>query len=179
MKSPGTNEVYSNPYFSVTDDVLMDPEGIQIRRVTIRHPGSSSVMPVDAKGRILLVRQYRHAAGESMWELPAGRIDAGEKPLQAAKRELAEETGYRAANWKKLLMFYSSPGILEERQHVFLATGLRLGEKLPVYEDERVTMRWFTSKELDAMITKGKLADAKTLCGYLSWKRFAKKGTRA
>ena len=173
MKSPKNNEVYSNPYFTVTDDALIDPEGVAIRRVTIRHPGSASVMPVDAKGRILLVRQYRHAAGEYMWELPAGRIDNGEKPLQTAKRELAEETGYRAGRWKKLVMFYSSPGILEERQHVFLATALRLGEKVPVHEDERLTLRWFTSKELDAMISKGKLTDAKTICGYLMWKRFA------
>lgn len=173
MQSLKNTEVYRNPYFSVTDDVLVDPEGVEIRRVTIRHPGSASVMPVDAKGRILLVRQYRHAAGEYLWELPAGRIDEGEKPLQAAKRELAEETGYRAGHWKKLVMFYSSPGILEERQHVFLATGLRLGEKLPVHEDERLTLRWFTSKEMDGMISKGKLTDAKTICGYLIWNRFS------
>jgi ADP-ribose pyrophosphatase len=173
MKLLKSVEVYKNPYFTVTDDELIDPEGVEIRRVTITHPGSASVLPVDDKGRILLVRQYRYAADEFMWELPAGRIDDGEKPLQAARRELAEETGYRASKWKKLVMFFSSPGILAERQHVFLATGLKLGEKLPVHEDERVTMRWFKPKEIDAMIEGGKLADAKTICGFLIWKRYS------
>jgi len=172
MKLLKSAEVYKNPYFTVTDDVLIDPENVEIRRVTIRHPGSASVLVVDDQGRILLVRQYRYAALEYMWELPAGRMDEGEKPLQSARRELAEETGYRASKWKKLGMFYSSPGIFEERQHVFLATGLKLGEKRPVHEDERVTMKWFKPEELDAMILSGKLADAKTLCGYLIWKNF-------
>ena len=171
MQSQKSNQVYQGPFFSVTDEVLTDPEGVKIRRVTVRHPGGAAAMPVDEKGRILLVRQYRHAAGDYMWELPAGRIDEGEKPLATAKRELAEETGYRAAHWKKLFMCYPSPGILDERLHVYLATGLRLGEKPPVHEDERVTLRWFTKKELDALISKGKLCDAKTLCAYLMWGR--------
>ena len=175
MKLLKSTEVFKNSYFAVTDDQLIDPEGVEIRRITITHPGSASVLAVDEKRRILLVRQYRYAAGGYLWELPAGRIDDGEKPLQAAKRELAEETGYRASKWKKLVMHYSSPGIFEERQHVFLATGLKLGEKLPVHEDERVTGRWFKTKELDAMIESGKLVDGKTICGYLVWKRFNKK----
>ena len=180
MPLPDPNEVYRGPFFSVVDEILIDPEGVKIRRVTVRHPGGAAVVPVDAKGRILLVRQYRHAALDYMWELPAGRIDAGEKPLQTAKRELAEETGYRAARWKKLGMIYPSPGMLDERLHIYLATGLREAGKLPQHEDEdeRVTLRWFTAKELDTMIAKGKLPDGKTLCGYLIWKRFAKIASR-
>jgi 8-oxo-dGTP pyrophosphatase MutT (NUDIX family) len=181
MPSQNNTEVYRGPFFSVDDETLVDPEGVQIRRVTVRHPGGAAVLPVDEKGRILLVRQYRHAVLDSLWELPAGRIDKGEKPLQTAKREFAEETGYRAAHWKKLGMIYPSPGMLDERLHLYLATGLREAGKLAQHhdEDERVTLRWFTSKELDAMIANGKLPDGKTICGYLIWKRFAKKGIRA
>ncbi len=181
MPLPDPYEVYRGPFFSVNDEILIDPEGVKIRRVTIRHPGGAAVMPVDDNGRILLVRQYRHATLDYLWELPAGRIDAGEKPLQTAKRELAEETGYRAARWKKLGMIYPSPGMLDERLHLYLATGLREAGKLAQHEeeDERVTLRWFTAKELDTMIENGKMPDGKTICAYLMWQRFAKKGTRA
>lgn len=181
MPLPDPNEVYRGPFFSVADETLIDPEGVKIRRVTVRHPGGAAALPVDPKGRILLVRQYRHAALDYLWELPAGRIDAGEKPLQTAKRELAEETGYRAARWKKLTMIYPSPGMLDERLHLYLATRLRETGRLAQHEeeDERVTLRWFTAGELDALIAKGKLLDGKTLCAYLIWRRFAKKESRA
>ena len=103
----------------------------------VRHAGSAVMMAVDEKKRILLVRQYRLPAGMAMWELPAGRLDPGEKPLQAAKRELIEETGYRARKWRKLASFYASPGYVAEKMTIFLATDLIAGEAQPM-EDERI-----------------------------------------
>jgi len=98
------------------------------------------MMPVDKKNRILLVRQYRLPAQRYLWELPAGRLDPGETPLQAAKRELAEETGYRAKKWKTIAVFYASPGFLAEKMTIYLATKLTEGEKKPM-EDERIETR--------------------------------------
>ena len=128
------------PIFKVTDNQALDPEGHQIRRLIVTHAGSAVTMPVDDEDRVLLVRQYRLPAGQYLWELPAGRIDPGENALQAAKRELVEETGYRARRWTKLAQFYSSPGFLAEHMTIYLATGLTAGEKQPV-EDERIELR--------------------------------------
>src|SRR6202011_3649465 len=100
MKIISSKKVYKCDLFSVTEDHASDGKGYEIRRSIVRHAGSAVMMAVDDKKRILLVRQYRLPAERSMWELPAGRLDPGEKPLQAAKRELAEETGCRARIWK-------------------------------------------------------------------------------
>jgi len=127
-------------------------------------------MAVDARRRILLVRQYRLPADAYLWELPAGRLDPGETPLQAAKRELKEETGYRARSWKKLVSFWPSPGYVQERMTLFVATGLTQGAATPM-EDERIETRWFTRREVAAMIHAGKLQDAKTILGFLLWQQ--------
>jgi len=132
------------------------------------------MMPVDEKGRILLVRQYRLAARQSMWELPAGTVDPGEKPLQTARRELVEETGYRAKKWTKLAEFYPSPGFLTEKMTIYVATGLTPGEATPM-DDERIETRWFKAKEIDDMIRTGKIMDAKTNVGFLRWRRYLAK----
>ena len=124
----------------------------------------------EAKKRILLVRQYRLPAGQKMWELPAGRLDPGENPLQAAKRELIEETGLRAKKWKKLASFYPSPGYVEEKMTIYLATELTEGESQPM-EDERIETRWFTRKELRKQIASNKIQDAKTMIAFLHWAR--------
>ena len=121
--------------------------------------------------RALMIRQYRHPVGRLLWELPAGSVDPGEKPLQTARRELVEETGYRAKKWIKLAEFYPSPGFLSEKMTIYLATGLTAGEDKPM-EDERIATRWFTAKEVDDMIRTGKILDAKTNIGFLRWKRY-------
>ena len=105
-----------------------------------------------------------------MWELPAGRLEPGEKPLQAAKRELIEETGCRASSWKKLVSFYPSPGFLQEKMTIFLATGITQGEATPM-EDEKIECLWFSPAEIDGMLSSGKIIDGKTMIGYLTWKR--------
>ena len=127
-------------------DHALDPDGFEIKRAIVQHGGSAVMMPVDDKKRILLVRQYRLPARRYMWELPAGRVDEGETPLQAAKRELVEETGYRAKKWKKLAEFYPSPGFLAEKMTIYLATGLTEGER----------SRWKTSASRRAGSPPGK-----------------------
>ena len=162
---------YKNRLFSVTQDHVVDPSGFEIHRAIVQHPGSAVMMAVDARKRILLVRQYRVPARGYLWELPAGRLDAGETPLQAARRELIEETGYRAKHWKKLDAFYPSPGFVAEKMTIFLATGLTAGEPHPM-DDERIECRWFKRKELDRMIRDRKIEDGKTIIGFLTWMRY-------
>ena len=127
MKTISSEELIRTPIFSVTMDQALDPDGFEIKRAIVQHAGSAVVMPVDAKKRILLVRQYRLPVGKYLWELPAGKVDQGETPLQAAKRELAEETGYRAKKWEKLAIFYPSPGFLAEKMTIYLAHDLTEG----------------------------------------------------
>ena len=179
MKLVSSKRLIETPIFSVSDDIAVDPEGFEIRRLIVRHGGSAVIMPIDEKKRILLVRQYRLPARDFLWELPAGRVDEGETVLQAAKRELREETGLRARRLTKLLSFYVSPGFLEEKMTIFAAEGLSQGES-EWMEDERIEMKWVAAAELDRMIASGKIIDAKTIAGFLAWKRYggAAKGAK-
>jgi ADP-ribose pyrophosphatase len=170
MKIVSSVEKYSNRLFTVSEDHAVEPGGFQIKRAIVHHRGSAVMMPVDDRRRVLLVRQYRLPAQRFLWELPAGSVDPGEKPLQTAKRELKEETGYHAKNWKKLISFFPSPGFLTEKMTIFLATGLTSGEATPM-DDERITTRWFTTKEIEAAIDARAIVDAKTMLGYFFWKR--------
>jgi ADP-ribose pyrophosphatase len=154
----------------VTHDIAVDPKtGFRIERSVVRHAGSAVMMAVDEKKRILLVRHFRLRAMKKMWELPAGKVDDGEKPLQAARRELIEETGYRARTWERLGSFFVSPGYVQERMHIYLATGLIEGDATPM-DDEDIETRWFTAREVERMIHAGTLDDAKTITGYFLWK---------
>ncbi len=171
MKIISSKELIKTPIFSVTQDHALDPDGFEIKRAIVRHQGSAVVMPVDDRKRILLVRQYRLPARRYLWELPAGRIDEGETALQAARRELSEETGYRARKFRWLAEFYPSPGFLEEKMTIYLATELTEGQRPPL-EDERIETRWFSSREVDNLIHARKVLDAKTQIGFLKWKRY-------
>lgn len=171
MKILSWTEVLSNPIFRVIDARAVAPDGFEIHRHVVAHDGSAVMLAVDDRQRILLVRQYRLPAGDYLWELPAGRIDPGEKPLAAAKRELLEETGYRARHWEKLISFYPTPGYVAERMTVFLATGLSLGPAKP-QEDERIRCRWFTAEELDRAIRTGRIVDGKTILAFLYWRYY-------
>jgi ADP-ribose pyrophosphatase len=162
---------YSGPVFSVTTDRVQEPSGVVARRDTIRHSGSIVILAVDdsaelVEPKVLLIRQYRYAARALLWELPAGRIDPGENKLTAAKRELREETGFRAKNWKRALHFYVSPGFLDEVMDIYMATGLTSGEPDPE-EDERITTRFFPLSQALDMCMRGKIPDAKTLSAVL------------
>ncbi|MGA2356769.1 MAG: NUDIX hydrolase [Terriglobales bacterium] len=175
---------YQGPVFSVTTDEVEEPGGVRARRDVVRHSGSIVVLAVDEgtndtksrinsektdkrnEPRILLERQYRHAAHSMMWELPAGRIDDGETALTAAKRELLEETGYSARRWKRILHFYVSPGFLDETMTIYLAQDLRAGVAQPE-ADERIATRFFALTEARNMAMRGLIRDAKTICGIL------------
>ncbi len=169
MKLISSEECYRSSLFTITMDHAVDPDGFEIQRAIVRHCGSAVMLPVDERGRVLLVRQYRLPARQYLWELPAGRVDEGETALQAARRELIEETGYRARRWKRLAQFFPSPGYVSEKMTVFLATGLTAGQSRPM-EDERIETRWFTARELGEWIRKGKIIDAKTIVGYYRWR---------
>ena len=161
--------VFRGPVFSVVAQQVKEPDGVQVRRDIVQHPGSIVILAVDDSGktaRVLLERQYRHAAGDRLWELPAGSLDPGEEPLPAAKRELLEETGYSATKWQKALYFFVSPGFLTESMHVFLATGLKKGQAQPE-EDERIAVRFFPIQQAVQMVMSGKIMDAKTIAPLL------------
>jgi ADP-ribose pyrophosphatase len=165
--------VYEGPLFKVQHDKLIEPTGLHTERDVIRHNGSVVILAVDRSGSkknpwIVMERQYRHAANQFLWELPAGKLEAGEDPLAGAKRELAEETGYQAKSWKPLVQYWPSPGFLGEPMLVFLAEGLYVytGEAKPD-EDERIEMRLVKLSDILKMIEKGAIHDGKTLNAVL------------
>ena len=161
--------VYRGPVFTVSTDHVEEPNGVRARRDVIHHSGSVVVLAVDdsaATPRVLLERQYRHAASDYLWELPAGRIDPGEHELRAAQRELLEETGYTATHWRRILKFYASPGFVAETMSVFLATGLRAGEAQPE-EDEVIYKRMVPLPAAVRMVMGGTIRDAKTISSVL------------
>jgi len=163
--------VYQGPLFRVLHDRLIEPGGRENERDVIRHNGSVVILAIDnSKSKkdpwIVMERQYRHAANQFLWELPAGKIDAGEEPLAGAKRELAEETGYRAKKWRPLVEYYASPGFLGEAMKVFLAEGLEAGAAQPE-DDEDIELRLVKLSEVLKMIKKGAIRDGKTLTSIL------------
>src|SRR5437867_7235818 len=163
--------IYEGKVFGIRRDEVIEPSGVRAIREVITHPGSVVVLPVLPDGRILLIRQYRHATRQYLWELVAGRMDPGETPRQAAARELIEETGYRAKRFRIFLDVFPTPGFLEERMYILLAEGLTAGEAEPE-EDEKIISRSYRRKELEQMIRRGKLRDAKSIAGILYYFRF-------
>jgi ADP-ribose pyrophosphatase len=163
--------VYKGKVFSVTADHVEEPGGVSAHRDVIRHNGSVVILAIDhSRSRkdpdILLIRQYRHAAGQFLLELPAGRIEPGEKLIPAAKRELIEETGYRAKKWSHHVRYFASPGFLSEAMNVLLAEELTLGDAAPE-DDERIEILMTPLSEVLRLIHAGKILDGKTLVGVL------------
>jgi ADP-ribose pyrophosphatase len=163
--------VYQGPVFGIRRDEVIEPTGIRTTREVITHSGSVVVLPVLPDGRVVLIRQYRHAARQYLWELVAGRMDHGETPKQGAARELIEETGYRAKKFTVFLDVFPSPGFLEERMYILLAEGLTPGEAQPE-EDEKIISRAYKASELREMIRRGQLCDAKSVAGILYYLAF-------
>jgi ADP-ribose pyrophosphatase len=166
--------VYQGPVFGVRRDEVLEPGGLRTTREVITHPGSVVVLPVLPNKRIVLIRQYRHATRQYLWELVAGRMDEGESVEEAAARELLEETGYRAKRFKVFLDVFPTPGFLEERMYILLAEGLTEGEAEPE-EDEKIEVRSYSLKELKQMIQKNELRDAKSIAGILYYLTFIRK----
>lgn len=175
MKLVSSVELLKTRIFTVTEDVVSDGKGFEIRKPIVQHPGSAAMLGVDERSRLLLIRQYRIPAHGYLWEVPAGRLDSGETPLKAARREFREETGYTAKKWTKLCAFYPSPGTLAERMTVFAARDLTAGPPAPM-ADERIEVRFFPWREVETMIERGIIRDAKTMISFYRWK--ATRGTK-
>lgn len=167
--------VFSGPLFRVLRDRLIEPGGKEGLRDIIRHNGSVVILALDTSQSkkdpyIVVERQYRHAANQFLWELPAGKLEPGEDPLAGAQRELEEETGYKARKWKPLVEYYASPGFLGESMKVFLAEGLVAGNPHPE-DDEQIEIRLVKLSEVLKMIEKGAILDGKTLSSVLLFTR--------
>jgi len=167
--------VYEGPLFRILHDKLIEPGGRKSERDVIRHNGSVVILALDSSKSkkdpwLVIERQYRHAANQYLWELPAGKLDAGEAALEGAKRELEEETGYRAKKWKPLVEYYASPGFLGESMQVFIAEGLVAGEAHPE-DDEQIEFRLVKLSDVLKMIEKGAILDGKTLTSVLLYAR--------
>ena len=165
--------VYKGNIFSVYRDHVTEPGNITGYRDVVRHAGSVVVLAVDdsldpTDPLVVVERQYRHAAGQYLLELPAGKLDKGETPLQGAKREMIEETGYTAKKWKKLVRYYPSPGYVGEWMEIYLATQIVEGEAQPE-EDERIEVRMMPLSTLVKMIKAGKIHDGKMIIGILTY----------
>jgi ADP-ribose pyrophosphatase len=166
--------VYQGPLFRVTKDKIIEPSGKESMRDVVRHNGSVVILAVDpGKSKkdpwIVIERQFRHAANQFLWELPAGTLDPGEDPLAGAQRELEEETGYRARKWRPLVRYFASPGFLGEAMNVFLAEGLVPGEARPE-DDEDIDFRLVKMSEILKLIRKGAIQDGKTLSCILLYR---------
>jgi ADP-ribose diphosphatase len=147
-------------------DRVIEPGGVTVDREVVLHPGSVVVLPHLDDGRIVLVRQFRYAAGKSLWELVAGGLEPNETPLEAARRELQEETGYDARILRPLLSFYPTPGFVSERMHLVEASDLFRSQASPD-ADERIRVGRFTREHLFNMLRQRRIEDAKTLVGLL------------
>jgi ADP-ribose pyrophosphatase len=166
---------YDGPLFRVLTEEIEEPTGKKVRRDVIRHNGSAVILAIDdSKSRknplVLIERQFRHAAQQYMYEVPAGKMEEGEDHLEGAKRELLEETGYRAKKWTKLVRYFASPGFLGEWMQVFLAEGLTPGKAQPE-EDETFELQFVPLSELLKLIAAGKILDGKTLISVMYYAR--------
>jgi len=168
--------VFQAKRFNVERVVQTAPDGTRHAREIVRHPGAVVILPFLDDGRVVLIRNYRVAVDERLVELPAGTLDRGEDPQVAAQRELAEETGYHAGAMQHLLTFCMSPGILDEKMHLYIARGLAAGDMAPEQgEDiEPFACSW---DEALSMIERGEIRDAKTLVGLLYYDRFMRQST--
>ena len=161
-----TRRVYEGKVLSLDVDEVEEPGDVRAEREVVRHRGSVAVLPVHDDGRLVLVRQYRYPVDALVWELPAGRLDAGESAEEAARRELEEEVGLRPRRLEPLTVFYTTPGFCDETMHLFRATGLRSVAARPE-ADERIEAGTFTLARARGMIRRGEICEGKTLVALL------------
>jgi ADP-ribose pyrophosphatase len=158
--------LYEGRVVSLDLDEVEEPGGVRATREVVRQRGSVAALPVLDDGRVMLIRQYRYAVDERVWEIPAGRIDPPETAEQGARRELEEEAGYTASAMEPLCTFYTTPGFCDERMHLFRASGLRQVPARPE-EDERIEAAVLTLEEARAMVARGEIREGKTLVALL------------
>ncbi len=153
-------------FLVLRQDEVMLSNGRKTKRDVILHPGAVAVLAVTPKEEIILVKQYRYPVGKVTYEIPAGKLEEGEEPLMTAKRELAEETGYRAKEWEKLTAFYAAPGYANEVIHLFWAENLQRTEARPD-PDEIIDYEKISIKQAYEQVLAGEIDDAKTIMGIL------------
>ncbi|MBO8126401.1 MAG: NUDIX hydrolase [Firmicutes bacterium] len=169
-KTVSTEVIYQGNIIDVRKETVQLPNGALSQREIVAHSGAAAVVALTEEGRLVLVRQYRKAVEKALWEIPAGKLDGPEDPLECAKRELAEETGYQAEKWTKLTSIYTTPGFSDEVIHIFLATGLTPDDSGGGGdEDEFVEVGIFSQEEIRAKIRSGELSDAKSLAGLCAF----------
>lgn len=170
VKKIGQKEIYKGKRVHLVTEQLLFPDGTQSEWELIIHPGASAIIPIDDEGKIIMVRQYRNAADTYTLEIPAGTLDSpNEDPLNCAKRELEEETGYRSDNVEFLFNFYSAIGICNELINIYVAKNL-IESKQNLDEDEFVELERYTLDELVNMILSGVIKDNKTISSILVYK---------
>jgi ADP-ribose pyrophosphatase len=160
-----TKVLQSYRIFSIVEQELRLTSGRTVVRQVVKHPGAVVIIPQLEDSRLLLIEQYRFAVGATLLEFPAGTLELGEAPLECAKRELIEETGYRAEHWRALGVTYPSPGYCDEQQHLLMATGL-VPEHAAADEDEILEVKGLTVQEVERAIADGSLVDAKSIAAY-------------
>jgi ADP-ribose pyrophosphatase len=153
--------IYDGKVLALEVDEIEEPGGPPALREIVRHRGSVAALAVAGDGRIVLVRQYRHAVGRALWEVPAGLLEKGESPEQAICREVEEEVGRRVGELEPLAVLHPTPGICDEVLHLFRATRLT---ETPVHpdDDEMLEVRWFALEEAEVLLRAGEASDAKT-----------------
>ena len=166
VKVHKVTNLYCGKIFDVALERVTLPNGAIKEREVVRHPGAAAMVPLLDDGEVVLIRQYRHAVGRFLWEIPAGTLERGESPMECARRELVEETGYEAANLEKLTEILPAPGYTDERIHIFLATGLMPAEQ-KLDDDEVLDLQPTAFDTALGMITEGEIQDAKTIIGLL------------
>ncbi|HEX5413119.1 MAG TPA: NUDIX hydrolase [Terriglobia bacterium] len=165
-----SKRIYDGRVVRLRLDRVVEPGGDEATREIVEHHGSVVVIPRLPNGNIVMVRQYRYATQGYLWELVAGSMDPGESVIRAARRELQEETGYRARSLNRLFSIYPSPGFLTEKMHLVEARDLTLVEASPE-DDERIEVAEFSKIQLDKLLRQNKITDGKTLAGLL-WDRW-------
>lgn len=158
--------IYAGKIIRLTLDTVLLPNGATAELEIVHHPGGAAVVALDAENRVCLLRQYRHAAGGWLWELPAGKLDNDEAPLLCAQRELEEEAGMQAADWQSLGKIVSSPGVFTEVIHLYLARALS-AVPTRMEEHEVIEVHWLPWARAQQMAQAGEIEDAKTLAGLL------------
>ena len=166
MEAINQETVFSGRIIEARVDTLLMPDGRQITREVIHHPGAVAIIPIDAEDNALLVRQYRYPVEQDLLEIPAGVIEEGESPDDTAQRELREETGYASRNLRALGGIYSSPGFCDEILYIYLARDL-VESELPGDEDEDITVERVPMSDVGKLIKFGEIQDAKSVAGLL------------